>query len=296
VTSRRMLSNLFRVVLEEADKNSDFEARLLGVLAAAGFVPIKEGARLKRGMKQSDQRARSDASIGGAPETKRPSNRRPPSVLDPVKVAREGEEPLRAALGKLSLDQLHDIIADYGMDPGKLVMKWRTDKRIIDRIVEISLTRARKGGAFRDTTSERSGETLSIQACKQRLVVECPNSGATFWLGPNRATHGLHGVAISLHNHLPFELELNVHRLEARIDSIGLLDSTLNSSATIGPASSSNLVLPELALTDRQVIWLTDLKRDSVTMDITLHWAVHSSATNWEQSQQLRCVAKISTT
>lgn len=296
MTSRRMLSSLFRVVLEEANKNPDFEARLLDVLAAAGFAPIKEGARLKPGKKQPNQRHRTDASIAGAAETKRPGNRRPSAVLDPVKIAREGEQPLRAALGELTLDQLHDIVADYGMDPGKLVMKWRTAKRIIDRIVEISLARARKGDAFRETSSERGGETFEIQACKQRLVVECPNSGAAFWLGPNRATHGLNGVSISLHNHLPFEIELNVYRLEARIDSMGLLDSTLNSPATIGPASSSNLVLPELALTDRQVKWLTDLKRDTVTMDITLHWSVRSSATNWEQSQQLRCAARISTT
>lgn len=295
MTSRRTLRNLFRVILDEADKNPDFEARLLDALAAAGFAPIKETAPPKRGKKH--QGGRADASVGGVLEAKRPGNRRPPAVLDPIKVAREGEQALRAALGELTLDQLHDVVADYGMDPGKLVMKWRTDKRIIDRIVEISLARARKGEAFRDVNNEGGGETFSIQVCKQRLVVECTNSGATtFWLGPARATHGLSGAVFSLHNHLPFEIELNIRRLEARIDSIGLLDSMLNSSATVAPASSSNLALPELALTDRQVQWLADLKRESVTMDITLHWSVRSSAANWEQSQQLRCVARISTT
>jgi len=149
---------------------------------------------------------------------------------------------------------------------------------------------------FRETSKGRGDEVHSIQECRQGLVVECSSSGATFWLGPNRATHGLSGASISFHNHLPFEIEVNLRRLEARIDSIGLLDSTLNSSAITGPASSFKIMLPELALTDRQAQWLTDLKRDSVTMDLTLHWSVRSSANNWEQSQQLNCVARIGTT
>ena len=63
--------------------------------------------------------------------------------------ARAGEEALRARLGELSVEQLKDIVADYGMGPGKLVTKWKTADRIIDRIVEISLARSQKGDAFR---------------------------------------------------------------------------------------------------------------------------------------------------
>jgi hypothetical protein len=55
---------------------------------------------------------------------------------------------LRQSLAPLNLEQLKDIIADYGMDPSKLAMKWKTPKRIIDRIVEVSLGRAAKGDVF----------------------------------------------------------------------------------------------------------------------------------------------------
>lgn len=79
----------------------------------------------------------------------RPKNRRPPAVLDPVAVAREGEVALRERLAPLSFDQLRDIVADYGMDPGKLVMKWKDPARVLDRIVEVSLQRASKGDAFK---------------------------------------------------------------------------------------------------------------------------------------------------
>ena len=60
-----------------------------------------------------------------------------------------GEEVLRKSLEPLSVEQLKDIVADHGMDPGKLVMKWKDAGRIIDRIVEIAIGRAQKGNAFR---------------------------------------------------------------------------------------------------------------------------------------------------
>ena len=148
VTSRRMLSNLFSVVLDEAQRNPDFEARLRNAIGSAESEPAKDGARLKRGKKPSKQQVPKESGSGPS-IAKRPSNRRPQAVLDPVQVVREGEQSLRAALTRLTLDQLHDIVADYGMDPGKIVMKWRTDAKVIDRIVEISLTRAHKGEAFR---------------------------------------------------------------------------------------------------------------------------------------------------
>jgi hypothetical protein len=50
---------------------------------------------------------------------------------------------------ELSLEQLRDIVAEFGMDPGKLVLKWKSPQKVIDRIVEISMPRAQKGDAFR---------------------------------------------------------------------------------------------------------------------------------------------------
>lgn len=90
------------------------------------------------------------------PATKRPEpapgrakNRRPAALLDPVVLVAEGEGVLRDRLAALTLDQLLDVVAEYGMDPGKLVMKWRDPARVIDRIVEIAVGRAQKGHAFR---------------------------------------------------------------------------------------------------------------------------------------------------
>ncbi len=83
------------------------------------------------------------------PAAGRAKNRRPAAALDPVEVAGKGENALRDRLSALSLDQLRDVVAECGMDQGKLVMKWKDPARVTDRIVEIALARAQKGHAFR---------------------------------------------------------------------------------------------------------------------------------------------------
>lgn len=41
------------------------------------------------------------------------------------------------------------MVAHYGMDPRRLVMKWKTTDRVIGHIVETVESRARKGDVFR---------------------------------------------------------------------------------------------------------------------------------------------------
>lgn len=129
---KKTLNEFVRAVVEETERNSEFASRIEQVLGLKE-KPTKPG--LTRG-----------------------AHRRAPAVLDPVELARQGEPALRARLGELNIEQLKDIVADYGMDPGKLVLKWKTSERIIDRIVEASLGRARKGEGF---LSSRSGSTPS---------------------------------------------------------------------------------------------------------------------------------------
>jgi hypothetical protein len=125
---KNMLNDLVRVVADEAARNPEFAGQVEEALG------IKE-----KPAKQTGSRS---------------ANRRPPAVLDPVELAREGEAALRARLSGLNLEQLKDIVADCGMDPGKLVLKWKTPDRVIDKIVEVSLGRVKKGEGF---LSSRSG-------------------------------------------------------------------------------------------------------------------------------------------
>jgi hypothetical protein len=126
---RKPLLDLARVIADQAERDPVF-AEL--VIAALG---LKEQASPKAEPKR-----------GG---TARPKNRRPAALLDPIQLVRDGQAQLRARLSALTLEELKDVVADYGMDPGKLVMKWKDAARIVDRIVELSLARAQKGDAFR---------------------------------------------------------------------------------------------------------------------------------------------------
>ena len=131
---RKTLIDLAHVVSDEAEQNPEFSARLLKAL--------RIGPAKKRASVGSSNRADYKRPI-------RPSNRRPPPVLDPIEIAVEGEQSLRKALEPLTIHKLKDIVADYGMDQRRLVMKWKTRQRIINHIVGISIERAHKGDAFR---------------------------------------------------------------------------------------------------------------------------------------------------
>ena len=136
---RKAITNLLRVIVDEVERNPDFERSVASALGLEEQPKVPE---------------HEDAQTGGsgASTGQRPKNRRPPPVLDPVEVARSGEDVLRSKLAALSIEQLKDIVAEFGMDTGKLVIKWKTADRIIDRIVEISMPRAQKGDAFRSET------------------------------------------------------------------------------------------------------------------------------------------------
>ena len=131
----RAMRNLAIVISEEADRNPEFERRVqeaLGLLATEG--------------KNSRSRKETDAVTTGST---RGRNRRTPAVLDPIQIVQESEENLCEQLSPLTVDQLKDIVADYGMDPSKLVMKWKNRERIVNHIVEMAISRSRKGDAFR---------------------------------------------------------------------------------------------------------------------------------------------------
>ena len=126
MTLRKKLNALVKVIVEEAAQNPSFKEQI-----EAALDPISTTKKSK-------------PLVGG-----RKAGRRPPAVLDPIHLAKVGESELREKLSPLDLEELLDIVAEYGMDPGKLVMKWKDRERIISRIIEISLLRATKGDAFR---------------------------------------------------------------------------------------------------------------------------------------------------
>lgn len=135
---KRTLLALVKVLVEEADRNPSFRSRLEEALDAGGkpsaLGPNTQGSR---------------STLRHKPEEGRKRGRRSAAVLDPIDLVAQGETELRERLSGLDLEQLLDIVAQYGMDPGKLVMKWKDRDRVIDRVIEVAAARATKGDSFR---------------------------------------------------------------------------------------------------------------------------------------------------
>lgn len=150
---RERLAQLCEIVADEAERNGAFRRRLEEALSPRPMnLPVAR-----------EDRVRESKSRGDRPNTDsaRKRGRRTPAVLDPLGLARQGEDVLRKELSSLDIEQLKDVVAQYGMDPGKLVMKWKNTARVIDRIAELSLARSTKGDAFRadkPPSTEASGE------------------------------------------------------------------------------------------------------------------------------------------
>jgi hypothetical protein len=78
------------------------------------------------------------------------TGRRAPAKLDPFKIlAESGEHALTVRLAELDQEELRDIVAQYGMDPRRLVMKWKDSERLREHIVTTTVQRSRTGDAFR---------------------------------------------------------------------------------------------------------------------------------------------------
>ena len=124
MTLRARLDKLVRLVAAQAERDPAFAAALAEIFSTTP-APV-------------------------APAKKTAASRRQAAVLDPVALARQGEDALRASLAPLDLERLRDIVAEHRMDPSRKVMKWKTPARVMEEIVALSLSRARKGDGFRD--------------------------------------------------------------------------------------------------------------------------------------------------
>lgn len=130
--SQKILSRIFKLVLDEIKNNEKFATKVERELLAL--------KNLKCGKERKEL-------IGSKNNIKR-RHRRTPAVINPIEYARQGEKILLGRISLLSVEELKDIIAEYAMDPNKLAMKWKDKNKLISRITEFSMDRARKGDAF----------------------------------------------------------------------------------------------------------------------------------------------------
>lgn len=125
------LRALFDVLIDEVKRNPELASRV--------EVALQE-------LRSEHTSRAQEQSKSMAPPAR---NRRTQGVLDPVQLAQQDVAILTEQLRSLDLEKLRDIVAQYGMDPQRLVMKWKTKEKVVEHIVTMAVQRARKGEAFR---------------------------------------------------------------------------------------------------------------------------------------------------
>lgn len=78
-------------------------------------------------------------------------NRRAPAKLDPYALLETGEEKLAEGLASLSVDELKDVISEYGMDSSRLALRWKDRNRLEALILDATKRKASRGDAFWDS-------------------------------------------------------------------------------------------------------------------------------------------------
>lgn len=111
------------VIAKEIEENADFAAKMN---AALGVEPT--------------------AAPSTAPPKKK--NRRDPAKLDPFALLEQGEEVLAGQLAELSVEELKDIVSEYGMDSSRLALKWKDRIRLETLIIDTTKRKASRGNAF----------------------------------------------------------------------------------------------------------------------------------------------------
>lgn len=121
-----------------------------------------------------------------------------------------------------------------------------------------------------------------ISKCQILLAVDMPGNHARFELLRMRPLAALIGLEVRAHNHLPFDVEFELWRLTAAIDSNALLDATLNTRYTIPATGSARISLPEISLSDQQANWTRAKGDDCVRVRLELYWRCQSPFHDWQ--------------
>lgn len=74
--------------------------------------------------------------------------RRSPAKLDPFHLLELGESVLSKELEKLNIEELKDIVSEYGMDTSRLALKWKDRKRLESLIIDATKRKSSRGEAF----------------------------------------------------------------------------------------------------------------------------------------------------
>nr|WP_146139663.1 hypothetical protein [Lysinibacillus timonensis] len=148
MTIELKIAKMFEVILQEMKCNQGFAKKVESIFNVedGGFsVTTSSSERNDQSQRKMDPKYNSTAS-----NSKKRLRKRNKAAFNPETLLEEqGERVLVESLNQLNIDQLKDIVSEFGMDPAKKVMKWKKKERFIEHIIEVAQNRLMKGTAFR---------------------------------------------------------------------------------------------------------------------------------------------------
>lgn len=147
------LAKLFEVIMQEVRTNHVFAENVRGIFNGAEEKSYEtsgsQGRRTTRGVSK-DSSVKNENTTTPSTIPKRHTKKRNAALFNPETILEQyGEEKLVDSLNQLEVDQLKDIVSEFGMDPGKRVMRFRKKEKFVDHIVGVANNRLQKGTAFR---------------------------------------------------------------------------------------------------------------------------------------------------
>ena len=118
--------------------------------------------------------------------------------------------------------------------------------------------------------------------CKQLFLLQLDGSQARFELNSQRPAHALTSLRIWVHNHLPFDVTIDLYRITGFVESQQLPDTVLNLQLVVPSAASVEAYLSEINLTDQQTHRIRAIGRDWTNIRVELHCRCRSPIQNWE--------------
>ncbi|WP_052124030.1 hypothetical protein [Ureibacillus manganicus] len=147
------LAQLFEVIMQEVRTNNVFAEKVRGIFNGneeeSHQISGSRGRRKDRAISTISPDENTSA-LPSSTTSKKSTRKRNAALFNPETLLEQcGESELLDLLNQLEVDQLKDIVSEYGMDPGKRVMRWRKKENLVNHIVEVADNRLKKGSAFR---------------------------------------------------------------------------------------------------------------------------------------------------
>ncbi len=132
----------------------------------------------------------------------------------------------------------------------------------------------------------------SVGECRRQLQAALGHN-LRFELWPSRPSAGLGGISIEWQNHLPFPVQLSLHRIQIQIDSTIFHEAGLNAECAVSDHGSLHQDLGELQLTEQQVNWLRQRRNPCERVKVTVSVRASCSVRPWEQDLHFSGLAEL---